>query len=83
MSKETIIRVLSKFSDNFTRLQPYQQKEMIQAVIQKIIVSSDEIKIGLYGQTSDIALSRICAPEKNSQVPTQLPGPDSNQRQGG
>ena len=73
MSKETIIRVLSKFSDNFTRLQPYQQKEMIQAVIHKIMVSSDEIKIGLYGQTSDIALSRIYAPEKNSQVPTQLP----------
>ena len=84
INKEIVMEALSKFSFNFDRLEPYQQKDLIRILIHKIIISEAEMKIGLYGQPSYITLSSICEPgKKNSQVSNWLPGPDSNQRQGG
>lgn len=84
INKEIVMEALSKFSDTFDQLHPHQQKELIRLLIHKVIISKAEMKIGLYGQPSYITLSAICEPgKKNSQVSYWLPGPDSNQRQGG
>lgn len=83
VNQEMVMLALNKFSETFDNLQPHLQKDLLRLVLHKVLLAEDKIKIALYGHPSATGLLQICEPGKNSQMPIWLPGPDSNQRQGG
>ena len=47
-------KALMQFSDVFDHIKPYQQKEFMQLVLHKAIISRHEIKMALYGEIPNI-----------------------------
>ena len=69
---------LNKFTDVFNPIQPYHQKEHLRVVLHKADLAHDKIKIALYGKPPEIGQFPLCESEIFSQIPTWLPGQDSN-----
>ena len=48
--QDLVAKALADFSDVFSDLKPYQQKEPMRLVLNKAILSPDCLKLGLYGR---------------------------------
>ncbi len=88
LKKDEITSALNNFIEVFLKSKPYQQKDLIRLVLQKVSISDESIKIALYGKYPDTGLfeeiaSGVCNKKMFAQTSTWLPRPDSNQRQGG
>jgi hypothetical protein len=75
ISQELIQLALSRFTDVFETLAPYQQKELLSLVLAKAVLAPDSIKLALYGRPrTEIGL----VGEQRSPILAWLPGQDSN-----
>lgn len=81
VDQDLVIQALKKFAKVFDDAPPYRQKELIQSVMQKALISRDSIKIALYGRQPDIGQIEPGKAQENlrSGLPDWLPGLDSNQ----
>ena len=85
LKKDEIVEALNNFLEVFHTSKPYQQKDLIRLVLQKVLISDEIIKIALYGKYPDAGLfnetvSAVCNEKKFAQTSTWLPRLDSNQR---
>jgi site-specific DNA recombinase len=78
VNRELVMLALNKFTDVFSHIQAHHQKELLRLVLHKTLLSPDKIKIALYGRPPEIGQFPLCEPEIRSQMPTWLPGQDSN-----
>jgi len=56
---EAILSALKQFDSVFDSLKPYQQKNMIKLVLNKVVVSDESIDVALYGQLSGNAVESV------------------------
>ncbi|MFH1093695.1 MAG: recombinase family protein [Candidatus Omnitrophota bacterium] len=56
VNQDMIELMLSKFADIFNTIPPYQQKELINILLHKAILSPTETRIALYGKQADTRL---------------------------
>ena len=56
VSQNMVELMLTKFTDIFSSIPPYQQKELINIILHKAILSQSETKIALYGKQTDTRL---------------------------
>ena len=77
IKKDEIVNSLHLFINMFKNSKPYQQKDLIKLVINKVYISDELIKIALYGQVPDTRLfNNIYQPsEKFAQTSDWLPRP--------
>ena len=78
VNQELVMLALNKFTDVFNHIQPHHQKELLGLVLHRAVLSPDKIKIALYGRPPEIGQFPLCESEMFSQMPTWLPGQDSN-----
>ena len=50
VSRELVMLALNKFTDVFDHIQPHKQKDLVQHVLHKAVLSNQNIKIALYGR---------------------------------
>jgi hypothetical protein len=65
-------RALADFTGVFAELKPYQQKELMRAVLHKAILGPDYLEIGLYGRPPE--LRPLSKGDSRSQESKWLPG---------
>ena len=82
LKKDEITGALNSFLEVFRQSKPYQQKDLIRLVLQKVFISDEIIKIALYGKYPDTGLfEKIvlegCNEKKFTQTSNWLPGSTS------
>ena len=50
VSRELVMLALNKFTDVFDHIQSHKQKDLVQHVLHKAVLSNQNIKIALYGR---------------------------------
>ena len=50
VSRELVMLALNKFTDVYEHIQPHKQKDLVQHVLHKAVLSNQSIKIALYGR---------------------------------
>ncbi len=63
VNQEMMQLMLTKFSEIFDSMRPYQQKELINILLHKACLSQSEIKIALHGKQTDTRLFDIGTPQ--------------------
>jgi hypothetical protein len=71
---EQVMQALGQFSEVFSQLPPYQQKELVRLVVHRVELAEDCMKMALYGRVP--AIVPVCAQEGVSRCQTSnwLPG---------
>ena len=72
VDQETVMRALAEFGNVWESLAPYQQKELMRLVLQKAVVSNEQLELALYGKPPQ--LSEMTQGAARSQTPDWLPG---------
>jgi len=88
VSQDMVELMLTKFTDIFSSIPPYQQKELINIILHKAILSQSETKIALYGKQTDTRLFDLLETQSvnansRSGISDWLPREDSNLGQRG
>ncbi len=86
ISREAVMVALQNFLEVFEKSKPYQQKELVKYILNKVKLSPDKIEIALYGSspsTRQFKNTALLTDEMFVQTSNWLPRPDSNQRHGG
>ncbi len=83
VSQDMVELMLTKFTDIFSSISPYQQKELINIILHKAILSQSETKIALYGKQTDTRLFDLLETQSvnansRSGISDWLPREDSN-----
>ena len=51
VTQEVVMHALGKFSEVISKIPPYEQKELIQLILQKAILKTDKMEIALFGNS--------------------------------
>ena len=54
MSRDEVMRALSEFSEVFGQIPPYQQREAVKLVVNRVELASDSMKMALYGRVAAV-----------------------------
>lgn len=73
VSQELVMLALSKFTDVFDHIQPYQQKELLKLVLHRVVLSQDKIRIALYGRPHEIGQLNLSESGERPQIAAWLP----------
>ncbi|MCX5801806.1 MAG: hypothetical protein NTX17_10545 [Candidatus Eisenbacteria bacterium] len=52
VSHRDVMRALGEFGDVFGQIPPYQQKDLVKLVVNRVELASDSMKLALYGRVA-------------------------------
>lgn len=68
LNKEQVIKALEKFGRIFSHLKPYEQKELIRLTLHEILLTTDKMKIALFGEPPRLGHSSGQCSDINPEV---------------
>ena len=84
MDTELVRATLGQVKELFGALKPYEQRELMQLVLQRAEVNKREITLEVYALTEAALPEKVCAEGDLVRMrPEWLPGKDSNLRPSG